>query len=188
MVRASSGSLPAAVKMRSVMPRSSAWSITVIGVVLPSISVAGRGGNAQRVGGVDAEDLDLAREEGELLERKRQGAVLGMGLDIGVELRRRKGTADHVALELGHVDAIGGKPAQRLIERRRHIADAEQKGRHGRRAARRLPGLTRQDQKAGRVVLGVLDVLLQRDKAIDLAGELGGDRCDRWVAAGGDLG
>src|SRR5215472_261414 len=116
MVRASSGSLPAAVKMRSVMPRSSAWSITIMAVVLSSISVAGRGGNAQRVGRVDAEDLDLAREERELLERQGQGAVFGVCLDIGVELGCRERAADHVAFELGHVDAIGGEPAQGLVE------------------------------------------------------------------------
>ena len=34
------------------------------------------------MGGVDAEDLDLAREEGELLERQRQRALLGVRLDI----------------------------------------------------------------------------------------------------------
>src|SRR6516164_3641782 len=125
MVRASSGSLPAAVKMRSVMPSSAAWSITIMAVVLSSISVAGRGGDAQRVGGVDAEDLDLAREELELLERQGQRAVFGVRLDICIKLSRRKGTADHVALELGHVDAIGGEPAQGLVERGRHVADTE---------------------------------------------------------------
>src|SRR3984893_1803008 len=112
MVRASPGSLPAAVKTRSAMPCSAVCSITIISVVLPSGSPVRRSGNARRMGGIDAEDLDLAREEGELLERQRQRAVLGMSLDIGVELRRRESAADHVALELGHVDANGGKPAQ----------------------------------------------------------------------------
>ena len=46
------------------------------------------------MGGVDAEDLQLAREEGQLLKRQRQWAVLGMRLDIRVELRRRKRAAD----------------------------------------------------------------------------------------------
>src|SRR3974377_833392 len=132
MVRASSGSLPAAVKTRSAMSCSAVWSITIISVVLPSISVACRGGDAQRVGGINPEDLGLVREERSLLERQRQGPIFGMGFDIGVELGRREGTADHVAFELGHVDAVGGEPAQRLVECGRYVADAKQKGCHRR--------------------------------------------------------
>src|SRR6516162_11819336 len=101
------------------------------------------------MGRVDAEDLQLAREEGELFEGQRQWAILRMALDIGIELRRRKRTVDHVALELGHVDAIGGEPAQRLVKRRRYIAHSEQKGRHRRSTAWRPPCLARHDQKAG---------------------------------------
>src|SRR6516164_9611665 len=103
--------------MRSVMFCNAAWPITIIAVVLSSIVSARRSGDAQQVGGIDPEDLDLARKELELLERQHQRAILGMRLDIGVELRRRKGTADHVAFELGHIDAIGRKPAQGLVER-----------------------------------------------------------------------
>src|SRR6516165_2232335 len=176
MVRASSGSLPAAVKIRSATPCSAAWSITIMAVVLSSISVARRSGDAQRMGGVDPENLDFAREERELLERQRQRAIFGMRLDIGVELGCGKGAADHVAFELGYVDAVGSKPAQGLVERRRHVADAEQKGRYRRRAARRPLGLARHDQKARCVVFGVLDVLFERNKAVDLPGELGRDR------------
>src|SRR5262245_17980241 len=108
MTRASSGLLPTASKTRSAIPRSSLWSITIISMGPCSIRVARRGGNAQRVGRIDAKDLDLAREEGEFLERERQWAILRVRLDIGIELGRREGAADHVALELGHVDAVGG--------------------------------------------------------------------------------
>src|ERR1700752_2263094 len=101
--------------MRSAMFCSAAWSITIIAVVLSSIVPAGRGGNAQRMGGVDPEDLDLARKERELLEGQRQRTVFGMGLEIGVELGRREGGSDHVALDLGHVDAVGGEPTQRFV-------------------------------------------------------------------------
>src|SRR5207237_10746838 len=100
-----------------------------------------RGGDAQWMGRVDAEDLELARKESELLKRQCQWAVLWMRFDVGVELRRGERAADHVAFELGHVDAVGGEPAHRLVERRRHVADSEQKGRHRRGAARRPFGL-----------------------------------------------
>src|SRR5271154_757780 len=96
-----------------------------------------RGGDAQRVGRVDTEDLYFARKKSEFLERQRQRPVVGMSLDIGVELRRRKRAADHIAFEFGHVDAIGRKPAHRLVERRRHVAHPKQKGGYGRRPARR---------------------------------------------------
>ena len=62
------------------------------------------------MGGIDTEDLDLARKEGELLKRQRQWPVLGMRLDVGIELGRRESAADHVAFELGHVDPVGGNP------------------------------------------------------------------------------
>ena len=39
------------------------------------------------MGGVDAEDIQLVREEAEFLERQQQ-AVFRMALDIGIELRR----------------------------------------------------------------------------------------------------
>ena len=55
-------------------------------------------------------------------------------------------------------------------------------------AARRPHRLARHDHEAGRVVLGILDVLRQRYEAVDLAGQLGGDRGDRGVAQLLDLG
>ena len=52
-----------------------------------------------------------------------------MAFDMGVKQRRREG-AELVALQLGHVDAVGGEAAHRLVERGRHVADAEDEGRH----------------------------------------------------------
>jgi hypothetical protein len=42
------------------------------------------GREAQLMGRIDAENLDLARKESELLERQRQWPILGMGFDIGI--------------------------------------------------------------------------------------------------------
>jgi hypothetical protein len=39
----------------------------------------------ERAGGIRAEHLQVNREERELLEGKREGGVLGMPLDVGVE-------------------------------------------------------------------------------------------------------
>src|ERR1700751_2801817 len=99
-----------------------------------SIRSALRGDAAERMAGIDAEDAHLAREEAQLLKGKAQRPVLGMALDIGVELRRGEVPADHVALELGHVDAVGGEAAERLVERGRHVAHVEDEGGDGQRS------------------------------------------------------
>ena len=76
---------------------------------------------AERVGREAAEHLELVLlgEELELLERQMQAALLGMALDLGIELRLLEARAGQVALELDDVDAVGGEAAQRLVERRR---------------------------------------------------------------------
>jgi hypothetical protein len=51
-----------------------------------------------------------------------------MALDFGIELRRVERAADLIALQLGHVDAVGRKASHRLVERSRHVADAEDEG------------------------------------------------------------
>src|SRR5712692_3160040 len=79
---------------------------------------------AERMRRIDPEDLQLLGEERQLLERER--AVVRMAFDVGIELRREEIALDHVALELGHVDAVGGEAAERLVERGRHVAHPEQ--------------------------------------------------------------
>src|SRR5215831_10604345 len=138
--------------------------------------------------GVDAEDLHLAGEEAELVERELYRPVLRMALDVGVELCRRETAAQHVALELGHVDAVGGEAAERLVKRRRHVPYPKHEGRDdqaavGDRYARALG----HDEEARGVVARVLDVFLERDEPVNLARELGGDRSLAAVAALCDL-
>src|SRR5256885_6839038 len=65
----------------------------------PSVGLALARFAAEGMAGIDAEDADLAREEAQLFEGEAHRAVLGVPLDIGVELRRREAAADHVALE-----------------------------------------------------------------------------------------
>src|SRR5580704_12359244 len=77
---------------------------------------------------VDAEDAQFLGEEVQLLEREGKPAVVGMPIDIGIELGGEETALDHVALELGHVDAVGGEPAERLVERGGHVAHLKQKG------------------------------------------------------------
>ena len=74
--------------------------------------------------------LNCLGEEAELLERQLQAALLGMALDLGIELRLLETRAGEIALELHDVDAVGGKAAQRLVERGRHALHAEQEGGH----------------------------------------------------------
>ena len=107
------------------------------------------------------------------------GRSSGMALDIGVELGRGERAADHVAFELGHVDAVGGEAAQRLVERRRHVAHRNTKVvTVGPLRARRAFGS--RDMTRKRVVLcSASSMFCASDyEAVDLAGQLRGDRRD----------
>src|SRR3546814_20140226 len=54
--------------------------------------------------------------------------LLGMALDIDVELRRHEVAPHHVGFQLGHVDAVRRESPERLVERRRHVAHVEDEG------------------------------------------------------------
>src|ERR1700744_6109327 len=58
---------------------------------------------------VNAQNAHFAGKELELLQRPRERRILGMPVDIGEELSRGEFAALHVALELGHIDAVGGE-------------------------------------------------------------------------------
>ena len=66
---------------------------------------------------IDAKNLQRIRpgHEFQLFERQFQGTVLRMSLYVCVKLRRGEAAIDHVAFELGHVDAVGGKAAESLV-------------------------------------------------------------------------
>src|SRR5690625_968928 len=118
---------------------------------------------------VHAEDRDVGGEERELLERERERSVVGMRFDVGEELRREEQPADHVALQLGHVDTVGGESAERLVQRGRNVAYVENERRDGRTVALRYgAGLTAEDDEAGRVVRLVLDARTQRPETVEL--------------------
>src|SRR5437899_3850658 len=91
---------------------------------------------AEGVAGTDPDDAEFAREEFQLLQCKREAAVVGMAVDVGVKLRSEEIAVDHVALELGHVDAVGGEPAERLVERGGQVAHPENKSRDQRSRSR----------------------------------------------------
>jgi hypothetical protein len=78
---------------------------------------------------IDAENAHLASRRTQFLQRVLHARIVGMALDVGVEQRRGEG-AELVALQLGHVDAVGGEAAHRLVERGRHVAHAEDEGGH----------------------------------------------------------
>src|SRR6185312_8053973 len=143
---------------------------------------------AERMGRKGAEHFQLVGEETQLLQGKLQAALVGMALDLGVELRLLEMRAAQVALELDDIDAVGGKPAQRLVERGRYALHPEQERRHAAHGAPvGLCLLAREHQHAGGVVVGVLDVLRQHLQPIDARGKRGGDGADRLVALLGDL-
>src|SRR5205807_4975396 len=99
----------------------------------------------KRMAGIDADDAEFAREEFQFLQRKGEPPVIGMAVDVGIELRGEEIAVDHVALELGHVDAVGGKAAECLVERGGKVAHPEYKARDQRRRSLFGPfGLARQ--------------------------------------------
>src|SRR5688572_10091204 len=69
---------------------------------------------AERISRVDAEHLHLGGEERQLVERPPDREVVRMPVDLGQELGGGELAADHVALELRHVDAVGGETAERF--------------------------------------------------------------------------
>ena len=134
-------------------------------------------GAAERVLRVGAEDMQPGGEVVELLEGAGDGGVVGVALDVGVELGGRKLAVDHVALELGHVHAVGGEAAHRLVERRRQVADAEDEaGQHV--ATRRRDGLRRHGEEAGGVVRLVLDVARQHLQPVDVGRQAPSERAE----------
>src|SRR5579883_3450208 len=143
---------------------------------------------AERVGGEGAEHLQLFREETQLLQGKLQAALIGMALDLGVELRLLEMRAAQVALELHDIDAVGRKAAQRLVERGRHALHPEQERRHAAHGAPVGPGfVAREHQHAGGVVVGVLDVPRQHLQIVDARRQRRGDGPHALVALLGDL-
>src|ERR1700732_2319012 len=142
----------------------------------------------ERMTGIDTDDAEFAREELQLFQRESEVLVVGMAVDIGVELRGEEVAVDHVAFELGHVDAVGGEAPQRLVKRGGEVAHPENKS--GDEWPRSLFGpvrLARQYHKARGVVVLVLDVFGQDVEPIDVGRELGGNRRAGLVAALGNV-
>ena len=111
-----------------------------------------------------------------------------MAVHLGQELGRGELPADHVGLQLGHVDAVGREAAERLVEGRGQVADVEDEaGDHRAVAGLRPDQIRRQDDEAGRVVLLVLDVGGEHLQAVDLGGQWRGDGGLGEVRGIGDL-
>src|SRR5215203_122288 len=143
---------------------------------------------AERMRGIDAKDRQLLGEERKLLECENEPAVVGMALDVRVELRGEEIALDHVAFELGHVDAVGGKAAHRLVEGSRHVLHPEHEGGDDLTCVARRPLLlARQHDETRGVVRLVLDILRQDIEAVNFGGKPGCDRPGGLVAALGDL-
>src|SRR5271166_5337894 len=104
----------------------------------------------ESVAGIDAQNLQRLRlrDEGELLKRQFERPVFWVALHIGIELGGGEIAVDHVAFQLGHVDAVGGEAAERLVERGRYVAHLEDESRHHQRFLAARPfRLTREDDE-----------------------------------------
>src|SRR3546814_9210475 len=75
-----------------------------------------------RIGSQQAHPLGL---ESQLVERIVDRWIARLADDIGVEFGRREAAAALIAFELGHVDAVGRKAAERLVERGGHVLHLE---------------------------------------------------------------
>src|ERR1019366_8716138 len=126
----------------------------------------------ERMRRIDAEDLQFLAEECEFLQGAGERRLVGVRLDIGQELGRGEFSFDHIAFELGHIDAVGGETAERLVKRRRNVADPENKARHdystgGLRPLRDF----RKHDEARRVVRFVLDIGREHVELMDFGGQ-----------------
>ncbi len=88
-------------------------------------------GIPERMGRIDAEHGHLLGEELQLLKRAGERRIIRMALHVEIEHGGIEMPVEHVAFELGHVHAICGEAAQRLVERRRQVAHAEDEGGDG---------------------------------------------------------
>src|SRR5512145_3417817 len=132
---------------------------------------------------VAAENRQLARKELEFGERALERRIVRMAFDVAIESCRLEVSADQVALELGHVDAVGGEAAERLVQRGRNALDAkDERGQYLPLAPVGVEWPGRKHDEPRGVVLGVFDVLAQRLETVDLAGQRRSDRRARHVA------
>src|SRR4029077_9363189 len=117
---------------------------------------------AESVLGINAKNFQRfwLRDEFTLLQRQFERALLRVTLDISIKLRGGKAAIDHLAFQLGHVDAVGGEAAERLIQRRWNVAHLEYESGDDALFLAPCPlRFVRQDNKARGVVLGVGDIL-----------------------------
>src|SRR6516164_11189233 len=145
---------------------------------------------AEPVPRIDAKYLQRfrLRHEFELFQRQFERALFRMALDIDVKLRRREAAIDHIAFQLGHIDAVGGEPAKGLVQRRRNVAHLKDKSSDDALFPAARPfWLARQYDEAGGIVFGVGDVLLENAKAIDFRRQPGRQRRAGDVAGFSDF-
>ena len=131
---------------------------------------------------VGAEHAQFLAVERQLLERAVDRRIARRADDVGVEHRRREARALLVAFELGHVDAVGGEAAERLVERGGDVLHLEHEGGHRRSRRRAWPDRARsRASTTKRVVLSlrVLDLVLDDLEAVELGGQRRGDRARR---------
>ncbi len=136
-----------------------------------------------RIGGIGAKHLKPRGEIRQFIQRALHRRILWVALDIRVELRRGERPADHIAFQLGHVDAIRGKTAHRLVQGGGDVAHLkDERGHHAVLASRGAIRFWRHDKKAGGIGAFVLDMPGQHVQPIDLTRQLRGQRRQLWIA------
>jgi hypothetical protein len=129
----------------------------------------------------------MAGEIGQYLQGALHMSVLGVALDIGVELGGGEAAADHVAFQLGHVHAIGREASQSLVQSRRNVSDTEDEGGDHILGTAGQVGLARHHQKARGVVGLIFDMAGEHVQTVDFGRKLGRQRPFGLVAQGCNL-
>src|SRR4029077_4686723 len=143
---------------------------------------------AEPVLGIDAKNFQRfwLRDEFKLLQRQFEAALLWMTLDISIKLRGGKAAVDHIAFQLGHIDAVGGETAERLVQRRRNVAYLKYESGDDALFLAPCPfRLARPHDKGVFVLLGVGDILFEDAQPIDFRRQLGRQGGTRDIACFG---
>ena len=132
--------------------------------------------------GIHAQNFQHVGEITQLFQSAFDRRIIGVAFDVCIELGGGEGTADHIAFQLGHVDAVGREAAHRLVQRCGNVADFEDECRHHPWAASRHVDVGSHQQKTGGVMVQILDPVRQYVQSVNFRRD---STCQHAVGAWG---
>jgi hypothetical protein len=82
----------------------------------------------ERAGPVNAEILSSAQKKASSSRASATAGSSGWPFDVGVEHGGEELALELVGFQFRHIDIVGGKTAERLVQRGRHVAHPEDEG------------------------------------------------------------